>query len=97
MSLAIPAGLQAYAFYPAFLRAWNPPRHDPPAQPRLAPAALARYPALLAVLALAGAALLAAIGLTYVYVQQRRNRPREHRAQVGDHSGPYPAARHEMW
>lgn len=92
--LLIPAGLHVYAFYPTFLARLEPPPHDPPAPSRLAPGRARALPALLVT---PGAALLTAIGLTYVYVQQRRTGPREHWPQVADHLGQYPAARRTEW
>lgn len=95
--LLVPAGLQAYAFYRPFLHAYNPRHTILPLQAAWHFHALAQYPALLGTLAVTGAALLAAAGLTYVHLQQRRTRPREHWAKVGDPSGQYPAGRRERW
>lgn len=95
--LLIPAGLQAYAFYRPFLHAYNPHHTILPLNAAWHFHALAHYPALLATLAITGAALLTAVGLTYAHLQQRRASPREHWAKVGDHSGQYPAGRREGW
>ncbi len=95
--LLVPAGLQAYAFYRPFLHAYNPRHTILPLQAAWHLHALAHYPVLLGTLAVTGAALLAAAGLTYAHLQQRRHSPREHWAKVGDHSGQYPAGRRETW
>lgn len=96
--LLIPAGLQAYAFYRPFLHAYNPHHAILPLQGAWHLDALGRYPALLATLALAGAALLTAIGLTYVHFQQRRVAPGEASwPQIGDHSGHYSGVRRTGW
>jgi len=70
--LLIPAGLQAYVFYHPFLHAYNPQHAILPLGAVWHLDALTRYPALLATLAITAAALLTAIGLTYVHIQQRR-------------------------
>jgi len=84
---------RAYAFYQPFLHAYNPRHAILPLGAGWHLDALAHYPALLGTLAITTAALLTAIGLTYVHLQQRRNRPLEYWAQVGDHFGQYPAGR----
>jgi hypothetical protein len=97
--MLIPAGLQAYAFYPAFLRAYNPRHTILPLTHATAwhPAALAHYPALLATLTVTGAALISSLILTYRHIQQRRSAVPAHWPQVGDHSGQYPVTRRAPW
>jgi len=90
---ALPAALQAYVYYPSFLRAWNPHHTILPLTHANAwhPTALSHYPALLATLAGAGAALLCTAVLTYWHVAQRRAAAGDRSwPQVGDHSGQYP-------
>jgi len=96
--LLIPAGLQVYAFYHPFLHAYNPHHAILPLGAAWRLDALVRYPALLAILAVTAAALMAAIGLTYVHVQRRRGAPpMASWPQVGDHSGQYSAGQREGW
>jgi hypothetical protein len=97
--MLIPAGLQAYAFYPSFLRAYNPHHAIFPLTHATAwyPSALAHYPALLATLTVTGAALISSLILTYWHIQQRRSAAPAHWPQVGDHSGQYPATRRAPW
>jgi hypothetical protein len=93
--LSVPAGLQVYVNYGTFLRAWNPNRSIVPLTHHNAwhPAALAHYPALLAVLALAGAALVCAIAFGCWHLAQRRVTGERSWPRVGDHSGLYTRAR----
>jgi hypothetical protein len=96
--MLIPAGLQAYVYYPAFLHAYNPHHTILPLHAAAwHPDAFAHYPGLLATLTIAGAALISALTLTYSHIQQRRTAVPNHWPKVGDHSGQHPAASGRQW